>query len=123
MNEKTKGGFTRGQFETGIKHPSRIILNGLRGRIVAFTCDPRDEGTESVEEKANASLIAAAFNAATEVEDMGYDGMEAVKAVPEMVAALADVLGCIESTGQLAHMYHDNARALLARLKKGGSDG
>jgi hypothetical protein len=121
MNEKTRGGFTRGEFEIGIKHPSRIILNGLRGRVVAFTCDPRDEGTESIEEKANASLIAAAFNAATEVEDMGYNGLEAVRALRQIVEVLRALAFWQDELKRkfpdIVWRNADDARALLARLK------
>ena len=119
--EKARGGFTKGQFEVGIKHPSRIILNELRGRVVAFTCDPRDEGAESSEEKANADLIAAAFNSATEVEDMGLDGLEAVRMLPKTLIALRTIsdfpCNC-PPDGIWGECESCIARALLARLKK-----
>ena len=68
----------------------------------------------AAEARANASLIAAAFNAATEVEDMGFNGLEAIK-------VLAALLRILEGHDAYDGFIHDELRALLARLK-GGSD-
>lgn len=39
----------------------------------------------------NAALIAAAFNAATAVQDMGYNGQKAVEVLPELIAFMLDL--------------------------------
>ena len=54
---------TKGTWETGKKHPCRVIAfnNGISS-IVAMCCDSRDEGTERQEEKDNAQFIVRACN-------------------------------------------------------------
>ena len=49
--------FTPGPWRTGNRHPCRIMTQGT---IVAYACDPQDEGSEREHEKANARLISAA---------------------------------------------------------------
>ena len=46
-----------GPWRTGSKHPCRVIADG---HLVAYACEPQDEGTEYKEQIANARLIAAA---------------------------------------------------------------
>ena len=48
---------------------------------------------DSEQRKADSSLIASAFNAATACEDMGYDGEACVNALPELVEALTECIG------------------------------
>ena len=57
-----------------------------RGCVASINCSlsqPLDE------KEANAALIEAAGTAATELEALGYDGMEAVKALPELLDAIS----------------------------------
>jgi len=61
--------------------------------------------------EANARLIAAAFNAATAVEALGYDGQDAIEKLPEMVEALAAFVGiAADSNGVIGwHLNGDPA--------------
>ena len=98
----TRGGFTRGKAEYVPGESNDAVLSPDKaGGIlvgdwwVAEVQNDVEDGTSIVVE-ANASLIAAAFNAATEVEDMGYNGLEAVKALPEILQALDFVIAQYE---------------------------
>ena len=53
---------TPGPWRIGTNYPCRIIGGG---GVIAYACDPQDEGTEREEEKANARLIALAPEMAT----------------------------------------------------------
>ena len=126
MSEKTRGGFTRGLCEV---KGSAVFPPFPLTAPIHYPCTEITRDRSIVETKANASLIAAAFNAATEAEDMGYDGLEAVRALPELLRELSVVttkIGVyIGPTLRNPSGLDDMlilARALLARLK-GGSDG
>lgn len=68
---------------------------------------------------ANASLIAAAFNAATALEDQGYDGMETIKALPEIILVLRTLeVASSAYLGEIGAEIQKRARALLARIKE-----
>ena len=56
-------------------------------------CELSHRDVDREEQRANASLIASAFNAATACEDMGYDGEACVKALPELVESLTECIG------------------------------
>lgn len=115
--EKTKGGFTVG--------PTSIVGHS----VVLWDFDSTGPRRSLQVETEIAEIWAAAGTAATEVEDMGYNGLEVVKALPVMVTALKE----LEDTTLSARIddrgcrckrcsdAYDAARALLARLK-GGSD-
>src|SRR3990167_1999438 len=45
---------------------------------------------------ANAALIAAAGTSATQLEDAGYDSLETLRALPEIVGALEEMLSATE---------------------------
>lgn len=62
--------------------PSEIPLSDVNGKT------PQAE--------ANADLICAAFNAATEAADLGYDPIEAVRALPKVLTALWDLLEALD---------------------------
>lgn len=86
--------------------------------------DVKAEKEIDAEDQANVSLIAAAFNAATALEDQGYDGMETIKALPEIVEALRLVTYHYENV-RAAEQYPTpdststrEARALLAQIKE-----
>ena len=65
---------------------------------------------------ANADLIAAAGSAAHELCEAGYDGLEAVKALPEMLGLLRET-GCRILQGESVDAQQ-RIDALLARLTK-----
>lgn len=128
----TRGGFTRGKAEYVPGESNDAVLSPDKaGGIlvgdwwVAEVQNDVEDGTSIVVE-ANASLIAAAFNAATEVEDMGYNGLEAVKALPEILQALDFVIAQYELDPILGPLTR-KARALpihtlLARIKGEGKE-
>jgi hypothetical protein len=77
--------FTRGPvvIVQGDEWTHDVATNGPEGLwIVASANGRRDEV------KANKALIAAAFNAATEVEEMGYDGQEAIEMLPALIKSV-----------------------------------
>ena len=89
--------------------------------------DVKAEKEIDAEDQANVSLIAAAFNAATALEDQSYDGLEAIKALLEIVEVLTRT---VLALGSLPHklarqefLALNQARALLARLKGGSENG
>ena len=62
----------------------------------------------------NAELIVAAFNAATECESLGYDGIEAVKALPELL----DLICSIENDdAKLPKWLWDKVSAIKSRAR------
>jgi len=65
-------------------------MPGTCSRVANFEMDNTDITPEEM--SANAHLIASAFNSATACEDMGYDGVECVKALPELVKLCESVV-------------------------------
>ena len=126
MSEKTKGGWTRGPVQT---EPGNFIVSESAGIIAEVPCCSGNE--------ADVDFIAAAFNAATALEDQGFDGLEAIKSLPEIVEALRDLLGEGGDEDGNGHCQHCGrefepeqihcgsddcpgfmARTLLARIKE-----
>ncbi len=129
MNEKTRGGFTRGKAEYFPGEGNYVSLaTDKAGGVqvdkwwVAEIVNDMEGGESTI--KANASLIVAAFNAATEVEDIGFDGLEALKALPEMVRTLEAIEPQLAAPDFRTGLEWSLGliRAILARLK-GESDG
>lgn len=114
MNEKTRGGFTRGP----VQDTYGTVTND-KNRIIAEVHRSQRPILNGRERGANASLIAAAFNAATEVEDMGYNGLEAVRALPEILKRFE---WCLKGEPQFDTVFA-GARALIARLKGDPTNG
>lgn len=77
--------------------------------------DYQHEGRLSPEDR---ELIAAAFNSATTLADMGYGGLEAVKALPELVKMVRFAL----DMGYLNPASEHTAGTLLTRIR-GEQDG
>ena len=122
----TKGGFTRGPWiqptryspEEGRSIPCGAIeVEG--GRIVACL-----EGMTVTEWANDANLIAAAGTAATKVEDMSYDGLEAVKALPEILKILKMFYEPRAKGWKVTDwdLRLEDANALLARIKGEGKE-
>ena len=107
----TKGGFTRAPVQIG----GYTIYSVSNGDAIATALE-RGRDPRMIE--ANASLIAAAFNAATEIEDVGYDGLEAMRALVKMIELLVVIRH--DSSG-LRDFLREPVSALLDRLK-GRSD-
>ena len=126
----TKGGFTRG--EGHVLPRNRVSRNGTPTfDVMVGNGSPEnwDMVADRVDGEANAFLIAAAFNAATQVEDMGYDGLETVRALPESLDICEEALAFLLDGQLVAHRLNGKLvnrfetctriRALLARLKRG----
>ena len=116
----TKGGFTRGEV-THLNH-----LSNREHRIGIYTDTGyytlAETNREFKEWKENASLIAAAFTAATEVEDMGYDGMEAVRLLAELLTHVA-LIDRFAFHGLPVHKsQYEVLHALLTRIKGEGKE-
>ena len=111
MNEETKGGFSVIPTSSG---PNQSLLqwdfiNGFPRRSMQLETELAD-------------LWATAGNAAADVENMGYNGLEAVKALAEVVTALkaiSDFPCNCAADGIKGECESCIARALLARLKGG----
>ena len=71
----------RGEFGTPSCKSICYVNSTLDAAADKFSLTPED--------RANASLSVAAFNAATAAEDMGYDGQAAVEALPKLLEMLA----------------------------------
>lgn len=54
---------------------------------------------EKAEVEANCDLIVAAFNAATALADAGYDAMDALEKLPQMVEALRELMPALQEIG------------------------
>ena len=107
--EKTRGGFMVG--------PTSIIGHS----VVQWDFDEQGSPRRSLQvETEIAEIWAAAFNSATEVEDMGFDGLEAIRALGELLRHF-EQLRYIEPRWDADYNKIKKARALLERLK-GGSD-
>lgn len=74
----------------------------------SYNCGPEREAVW----RANANLIAAAFNAATEMEELGYDGQKAIEALPEfaktLVSVRADYVRHLRREAEIAFPYRDD---------------
>lgn len=75
------------------KLPAQVVGRDNRTRDVANACWDGDEENEDFtwnydEAELNAQLITAAFNAATECERAGFDGIAAVRALPKLLQEL-----------------------------------
>ena len=108
-----KAKWTRGPVQT---EPGNFIVSESAGIIAEVPCCSGNE--------ADVDFIAAAFNAATALEDQGYDGLKAIKALPKIVEALKSVVTQYENV-RAAEQYPTpdststrEARALLARIKE-----
>jgi hypothetical protein len=109
--EPTPGPVTKGVTSS----PKRRIAKVLKGTNMVGEhnthCDihskrHRIEGQEPV---ANADLIVAAFNAAQQTKEMGYNPQKAVEALPGLLAVLQDIDGMIEQLryGTIRKMVND----------------
>jgi len=63
---------------------------------------------------ANASLIAAAFNSATKVEEMNFDGQKAIEELPNMVGALLECEVLLDNHPLIRRMVKD----ILIKVKE-----
>lgn len=84
--------FTRGPWRIAVPYLGFSAIHGADGALV-FGLAAGSEKERQPEDvcDANARLIAAAGTAATAAEDMGYDGIAAVEALPELLEALKDL--------------------------------
>jgi len=90
--EPTPGPVTKGV----ASNPERRIAKVLKGTDMVGEhnthCDihSKRHPIQGQEPVANADLIVAAFNAAQEAKEMGYDPVAAVEVLPELLKALED---------------------------------
>ena len=131
MNEKTHGGFTRGPWIVSKRMNCPVVRsNGPDADDICTPDLPRFVVGRMATAEANARFIAIAGTAATEVEDMGFNGLEAVRALPETIKTLENTISALKAAPCSCNEDRDcqrcvswrQARALLLRLK-GGSDG
>src|SRR3990167_2782058 len=99
MKTETKAKFTRGPWTVEVYNPqhgstrSRQIelwgelSSGGPARIATMETDAVENGRDY----ADACLMAYAGTAATQLEDAGYDGLEALRALSEIVGTLTTV--------------------------------
>jgi len=62
----------------------------------------------------DAGLIAAAFNSATKVEEMGFDGQKAIEELPNMVGALLECEVLLDNYPLIRRMVKD----ILIKVKE-----
>lgn len=95
--------FTRGPVKIGHtitdSNKPMIVLRGLNGdgdKVYDAMVEGPNYAIAGVggvgydECLANSQLIVAAFNSATACADMGYDGIKAVEALPELIRAIRE---------------------------------
>lgn len=74
-----------------------IILSAHKGKLKLRDAE-RDLLIDFDPRHPDAGLIVIAFNAATTAQDMGYDGIRAVEALPKLIEALNGICRIIELT-------------------------
>lgn len=87
-----KGKFTRGPLAEWRSGSDLCVSSVQNHNFVATVGSAIADEPDAACIRADARMIIAAFNAATTCEDMGYDGEACVRALPELVAALANLL-------------------------------
>jgi hypothetical protein len=113
---ETDAGPTPGPVAKGVTSSDRRrIAKVLKGTDMVGEhnthCDIHSKSAhiQGQEPVANADLIVAAFNAAQEAKEMGYDAQKAVEALPDLLTVLEDIDGMIEQLryGTIRMMVND----------------
>ena len=86
----TRGKFTKG-LHSAVHMPSGWVVHNGDFTIASFPFS--DFRYEQSKEFAN--FIAAAFNAATAAEDLGYDGQRAIEELPRLLGAVQTALNAL----------------------------
>lgn len=125
MTDKTRGelrdiGHTHYRRDPGYGDNIEIAVGG-----------PANQDMELGEMQANADLIAAAGTAASEVAEMGYDPVKAVKALPQVLRRLEQISDFYETGEPIAWNFGrrlqesgimDDVATILAQAAGNGGD-
>ena len=126
--ETTKAKFTRGPWIFGEKIGKRPRWEHIESGETHVTCitqnrrgDPSTPKSQA-EAEANASLIAAAGTSATQLEDAGYDGLESIRMLSEIVETLEAMLSATEYPEGVYPQadWVDHTRGVLTKIKRKG---